>query len=176
MIIRVSGDIRPVAAASARAAGNAALIGDVRLEEKVSVWYGAVLRGDAGPIRIGEGSNIQDLCTLHCGGLPLVVGANVVVGHGAILHSCTVEDGCLVGMGAILLDGCVVGAGSVVGAGALIPPGKIVPPGSLVVGVPGKIVRQVTEAEREETLKNAAHYVELSLLQLDPVQREEGRE
>ncbi len=167
MIIRASGNIRPVLAASARGAENAVLIGDVQLEEHVSVWYGAVLRGDTCTIRVGAGSNIQDLCALHCsGGQPLTIGKNVVVGHGAILHSCTVEDGCLVGMGAILLDGCVIGAGSVVGAGALVPPGKVVPPRSLVVGVPGKVIRQVTAAEQAETLENAAHYVRLGRQQL----------
>lgn len=168
MILRASGNTRPVLASSARVAENAVLVGDVVLEEDVSVWYGAVLRGDTCSIRVGGGSNIQDLCALHCsGGQPLTVGKNVVVGHGAILHSCTVEDGCLVGMGAILLDGCVIGAGSVVGAGALVPPGKIVPPGSLVVGVPGKAVRQVTAAEQAETLENAAHYVALGRQQLE---------
>ena len=153
MIIRASGNIRPVLAASARGSENAVLIGDVQLEEHVSVWYGAVLRGDTCTIRVGAGSNIQDLCALHCsGGQPLTIGKNVVVGHGAILHSCTVEDGCLVGMGAILLDGCVIGAGSVVGAGALVPPGKV--------------IRQVTAAEQAETLENAAHYVRLGRQQL----------
>lgn len=174
-MIHASGASRPVLAASARIAGNAVLIGDVRLEEDVSVWYGAVLRGDAGAIRVGAGSNIQDLCALHCGdGQPLTIGKNVVVGHGAILHSCTVEDGCLVGMGAILLDGCVIGAGSVIGAGALVPPGKVVPPGSLVVGVPGKVARQVTAAEQAETLENAAHYVSLGRRQLAAAEPEEG--
>jgi len=175
MILRASENIRPVLAATARVAGNAVLVGDVALGEGVSVWYGAVLRGDACAIRIGAGSNIQDLCVLHGGGgQPLTVGKNVVVGHRALLHSCTVEDGCLVGMGAILLDGCVIGAGSVIGAGALVPPGKRIPPGSLVVGVPGKVVRQVTGAEQAETLENAAHYVTLSRLQLEAAEPEEG--
>ena len=99
MIIREAGGVRPTAAASARAAENAVITGDVSLGENVSVWYGAVLRGDSGPIRVGGGSNIQDHCALHCGGgQPLTVGENVVVGHGAILHSCTIADGCLVGM------------------------------------------------------------------------------
>lgn len=171
MMICEAGGVRPRAAASARAAENAVITGDVSLGENVSVWYGAVLRGDSGPIRVGGGSNIQDHCALHCGGgQPLTVGENVVVGHGAILHSCTIADGCLVGMGAIVLDGCVIGAGSIIGAGALVPPGKIIPPGSLVMGVPGKAVRQVTEAEQAETLENAAHYVHLGREQLQAIQ------
>lgn len=174
MLLRALGNIRPVLAATARVAENAVLVGDVVLGEDVSVWYGAVLRGDTCAIRVGRGSNIQDLCALHCSdGRPLTIGQNVVVGHGAILHSCTVEDGCLVGMGAVLLDGCVIGAGSVIGAGALVPPGKTVPPGSLVVGVPGKAVRQVTAAEQAETLENAARYAALGRLQLGTAESRE---
>ena len=107
MMIRGSRGKMPEISHSARAAENAAVIGDVTLGAFVTLWYGAVLRGDEAPIRIGDGSNIQDNCTVHCAiGKPVTVGTNVVVGHGAILHSCTVEDGCLVGMGAVLLDGC----------------------------------------------------------------------
>ena len=92
------------------------------------------------------------------------------MGQGAILHSCAVEDGCLIGMGAVLLDGCVVGAGSIIGAGALVPPGKIIPPGSLVMGVPGRVVRAVTEEEAAETLANAEHYVQLGREELSPLE------
>ena len=117
MLIRTAAGKTPAIAPTARAAESAALIGDVTLGENVTVWYGAVLRGDVGPIRIGPGSNIQDNCTLHCSaGVPTQVGENVVVGHGAVLHSCVVEDGCLIGMGAVVLDNSVVGAGSIVGA------------------------------------------------------------
>ena len=162
MLIRSFQDFTPQIHPSARLAETAAVIGDVALEENVTIWYGAVLRGDVGPIRIGRGSNIQDNCTVHCTvDVPTVVGENVVVGHGAILHSCTVGDGCLIGMGAILLDGCVIGEGSVIAAGALVPPGKSIPPRSLVMGVPGRVVRQVTEEEAAATLANAARYVEL---------------
>lgn len=162
MLIRSFQDFTPQIHPSARLAETAAVIGDVALEENVTIWYGAVLRGDVGPIRIGRGSNIQDNCTVHCAvDVPTVVGENVVVGHGAILHSCTVGDGCLIGMGAILLDGCVIGEGSVIAAGALVPPGKSIPPRSLVMGVPGRVVRQVTEEEAAATLANAARYVEL---------------
>ena len=132
MLIRSFQDFTPQIHPSARLAETAAVIGDVALEENVTIWYGAVLRGDVGPIRIGRGSNIQDNCTVHCAvDVPTVVGENVVVGHGAILHSCTVGDGCLIGMGSILLDGCVVGEGSIIAAGALVPPGRTIRPGAL---------------------------------------------
>ena len=159
----------PAIAPSARLAETASLIGDVALEENASVWYGAVLRGDAGPIRVGAGSNVQDNCVLHCAaGAPLAVGRNAVVGHGAILHGCTVGDGCLVGMGAVVLDGCVLGEGSIVAAGAVVPPGTCVPPRSLVVGVPGRVVRPVRDEEAAATLENAAHYAALAREQLRP--------
>lgn len=167
MIIREAAGARPTAAPTARGAENCALVGDVRLGEKVTIWYGAVLRGDVGPILVGDGTNIQDNCVVHCGiGEPATLGKNVVVGHGAILHSCTVEDGCLIGMGATVLDGAVIGAGSMVAAGALVSPGKVIPPRSLVVGVPGKVLREVTEREMELNLLNAEHYVELGAEQL----------
>ena len=173
MILREALGKQPQICHSARGAENAAVIGEVTLGAFATVWYGAVLRGDEAPIYIGEGSNIQDNCVLHCAaGMPLMVGRNVVVGHGAILHSCTVEDGCLVGMGAVLLDGCVVGQGSIVAAGALVPPGKVIPPGSMVMGVPGRVVRPVTEAERLETLAGAEHYVQLGRQALPPAREE----
>ena len=168
MIIRAIGEKSPTIHPTARLAENAAVVGDVTLDEDVTVWYGAVLRGDAGPIRIGRGSNLQDNVTVHCAiGIPTAVGENVVVGHGAILHSCTVGDGCLIGMGAVLLDGCSVGEGSVIGAGAVVPPGKAIPPGSTVMGVPGTVVREVSEEEVRSTLENAAHYVRLGREQLE---------
>ena len=168
-IVRAAGESAPVLHPSVRLAENAVVAGDVALAEDVTVWYGAVLRGDAGPIRIGRGSNLQDNVTVHCAdGVPTVVGENVVVGHGAILHSCTVGNGCLVGMGAVLLDGCVVGAESIVGAGAVVPPGKVIPPRSVVMGVPGKVVREVSETEARAARENAARYVRLGREQLEP--------
>lgn len=167
MIIRSCGGVSPAADPTVRAADNVSLIGDVRLEEDVTLWYGAVLRGDVAPIRIGRGSNLQDHVTVHCAyGAPTTVGRDVVVGHGAILHSCTVEDGCLVGMGSILLDGCVIGEGAIVGAGTLVPPGKVIPPRSVVMGVPGRVVRAVSERELLETRENARRYVSLGAEQL----------
>lgn len=161
MICKEAGGRFPRIHPTARGAENITLIGDVTAEENVTLWYGCVLRGDTAPIRIGRDSNVQDNCVIHCSaGYPAVLGEQVVVGHGAILHGCTVEDGSLIGMGATVLDGAVVGAGSIVGANTLVTAGKIIPPGSLVMGVPGKVVRPLTQEERQETLQNAARYVE----------------
>ena len=138
---------------------TASLCGTVTLGPLVSVWGGAVLRGDTDHISIGAGTNIQDLTVVHTdAGLPLQVGEGVTVGHRAILHGCQVDDGVLIGMGAILLNRCRIGSGSIVGAGALVSEGVVVPPNSLVLGVPGKVVRQTTEAERAKIAASAKHY------------------
>lgn len=143
-------------------APTAAVVGDVTIGAGSSVWYHAVLRGDMAPITIGENSNIQDGCLLHVAeGFPLLIGNYVTAGHGAILHGCTVEDGVLIGMGAIVLDGAVIGEGSIIGAGALVPEGKVIPPRSLVVGLPGKIIRQLDEAKAAELIAHAENYVNL---------------
>ena len=170
MILRAYRGLSPQIAPSARGAENITLIGDVTIGEAVSLWYGCVLRGDVSPIRVGDGSNIQDNCVLHgAEGLPTVVGRNVVVGHGAIVHGCTVEDGCLIGMGATLLNGCRIGAGSIIGAGALIPEGRVIPPRSLVMGVPGRVVRSVTDREAAGVLENARLYAEAWLPELEEI-------
>lgn len=145
-------------------APTATLIGDVVLGEHSSVWFGCVLRGDVGFIRIGKRTNIQDLTTIHVtGGLAnTMVGDDVTVGHRAVLHGCTVEDGCLIGMGAVVLDGAVVGAGSIVGAGAVVTPGTRIAPGSMVLGTPGRVVRPLHPHELEMGRLGAAAYVELS--------------
>jgi carbonic anhydrase/acetyltransferase-like protein (isoleucine patch superfamily) len=144
-------------------APGASVMGDVTLEADTSVWYQAVLRGDLAPIVVGAESNIQDGTIVHVdAGLPCTVGRRVGVGHRAILHGCVVEDECLIGMGSVLLNGVRVGSGSVVAAGAVIPEGIIVPPGSLVMGVPGRIVRQVDAALRERISSTWTHYVELA--------------
>ncbi|MES3034240.1 MAG: gamma carbonic anhydrase family protein [Gemmatimonadota bacterium] len=138
---------------------TASLCGTVTLAPLVSIWGGAVLRGDTDQITIGVGTNIQDLTMVHTdAGLPLHVGAGVTVGHRAILHGCHVEDGVLVGMGAILLNRCRIGTGSIIGAGALVSEGVVVPPNSLVVGVPGRVVRQTTDEERARIAQSALHY------------------
>lgn len=141
-------------------APDAAVIGDVELGEDSSVWFGAVLRGDNEPICIGARSNIQDGSVVHTDpAFPATVGAGVTVGHRVILHGCTVEDGCTVGMGAILLNGSRVGAHSLVAAGALLPEGREFPPGSLIMGVPGRQARLLTEEERAEAARGAETYV-----------------
>jgi carbonic anhydrase/acetyltransferase-like protein (isoleucine patch superfamily) len=145
---------------SAFIARGAVVLGDVHLGRDVSVWYNAVVRGDAERITVGDGTNIQDLSMVHADpGVPCVVGRRVTVGHRAILHGCTVGDGCMIGMGAILLNGVRVGEGSVVGAGAVLTEGTEVPPGSLVLGVPGKVVRPVDEAMRARVEHAWRHYV-----------------
>lgn len=142
-------------------APGAVVLGDVSLGRESSVWYNAVLRGDNAAITIGDQTNIQDLTVVHVDeGVPCTIGNRVGVGHRAILHGCTVEDGTLVGMGAILLNNVRVGSGSVIGAGAVLPEGMEVPPGSLVVGVPGRVVREVDEELSERAARNWAHYVQ----------------
>ncbi|SMO53254.1 gamma carbonic anhydrase family protein [Paracoccus laeviglucosivorans] len=140
-------------------APDAQVMGNVVLEEGASVWFGAVLRGDNDLIRIGRGSNVQDLTVCHVDpGKPLTVGADCTIGHRAILHGCTIEDGVLIGMGAIILNGAHIGAGSLIGAGALVAEGKVIPPGSLVMGAPGRIVRELDDAARADLLKSAERY------------------
>ncbi|MFC9630835.1 gamma carbonic anhydrase family protein [Streptomyces mirabilis] len=144
-------------------APTSVVIGDVTLHAGASVWYGAVLRADFGPIVIGADSNIQDNCTLHVDpGFPITVGERVSVGHNAVLHGATVEDDCLIGMGATVLNGAVIGAGSLVAAQALVPQGMRVPPGSLVAGVPAKVKRPLTEEERLGLTLNGTFYVDLA--------------
>ena len=153
----------PVVGEDVFVAPTASVIGQVRLGDRVSVWFGAVLRGDIAPVEVGEGSNIQDLSVLHVGtGEPCRVGRWAVVGHRVILHGCTVEDGCLIGMGAIVLNRAVIGEGSVVGAGALVTEGTIIPPHSLVLGMPGKVIRQLTPEECEKHGGYAQKYVNVA--------------
>jgi len=140
----------------------AVVIGDVTLGARVSVWPTAVIRGDTAPIVVGEDSNVQDGTIVHVDhGVPCTIGARVGVGHRAIIHGATVEHDSLIGMGAILLNNVVVGTGSIIGAGAVCPEGMIVPPNSLVLGVPGRVIRQTSEAERERIAKTVRAYLEL---------------
>ncbi len=144
-------------------APNATVIGDVTLTANVSIWFSAVVRADKDRIIIGEGSNVQDNCVVHTSkGHPVIIGSNVSVGHGAILHGCTLCDQVLVGMGAIILNGAKVGSGSLIGAGAVVTEGADIPEGSVVVGVPGKVIKQVTDAQKEYILTNARSYVQLA--------------
>ena len=145
---------------TAFAADGATLVGAVRLAADASVWYSAVVRADGAPIEIGAGSNVQDGCVLHSDpDYPVRVGAGCTIGHRAVVHGCTVDDGSLIGMGAVVLNGAVIGAGSLVAAGTVVLEGTEVPPGSLVAGIPGKVKREVTDAERERIRSGTESYV-----------------
>lgn len=150
----------PTVAESAWIAPGAVVAGDVHLAEDSSVWFGAVLRADTAQVRVGRRSNVQDGCVLHVDeGKPCILGEEVTLGHGAIVHGAIVEDRCLIGIRAVVLSGARIGTGSVVGAGALITENKVIPPGSLVVGVPGRVIRQLSAEEQEQIKASADHYV-----------------
>lgn len=141
-------------------AENASVIGRVRLQSRASVWFQAVLRGDNELIDVGEESNIQDCCVLHTDmGAPLTIGPRCTIGHQAMLHGCTIGEGTLVGIGATVLNHAVIGKGCLIGAHALIPEGKVIPDRSLVMGAPGRIVRELDDAGVAGLLKSAAGYV-----------------
>ena len=161
-MIRAYRGIVPKIAASAYIDQSAQVIGDVVVGERSSIWPNASVRGDVNSIRIGDETNIQDNCVLHCdaGLYPLNIGSRVTVGHLAMIHGCTVEDDCMIGIAAVILNGARIGAGSVIAAGAVVPEGAEVPPGSMVMGVPAKVKRPITDQERERFRTNAQHYIE----------------
>jgi gamma-carbonic anhydrase len=161
IMIRSFGGKMPQIAASAYIDPQAVVIGDVSIGEDSSLWPCVVARGDCHWIRVGARTSIQDACVLHVqrGKYPLTVGDDITVGHGVILHGCTVESSCLIGMGSIILNGAIIGAGSIVAAGTLIAERTVVPPGSMFMGVPGKLRRPVTDAEREMIAASALRYV-----------------
>ena len=141
-------------------AENASVIGSVRLENNASVWFNAVIRGDNALIIIGENSNVQDGAVLHTDPeYPLTIGSNVTVGHMAMLHGCSIGEGSLVGIGAVILNGAVIGRNCLIGAKALVGEGKEIPDGSVVLGMPGKVRRQVTEADLRMLARIPPHYV-----------------
>jgi carbonic anhydrase/acetyltransferase-like protein (isoleucine patch superfamily) len=155
-------DKLPVLGERVLVAPGAAIIGAVRLGADVSVWYGAVLRGDLAPITIGDRSNIQDGTVVHVGDFsPCLVGSDTVVGHRVVLHGCTIEDACLIGMQATILDDAVVGEGSLVGAGALVTQKMVIPPRSLVLGAPARVVRSLTPEDQTFHREMAAKYARL---------------
>lgn len=158
--------IRPMIGKGCYIHESAVVIGEVILMENVSVWPGAVLRGDTCRIEIGRGSNVQDNAVLHGGSRAkkgeIIIGENVTIGHSAVLHGCCVGDGSLIGMGAILLDDTKIGRGSMAGAGALIPPGRTVPDASLAIENPYKILRALSNDEQYKLLENAKEYCELA--------------
>ena len=141
-------------------AENATVLGNVTIEEDASIWFGCTLRGDNEPIVVGRGSNIQDGCVLHTDpGFPIHIGAECTIGHMVMLHGCTIGEGSLIGIGAIVLNGAKIGPGCLIGAGALVGEGKEIPAGSLVVGSPGKVIRQLTPENIARIRRGTAHYV-----------------
>lgn len=154
------GDKTPTIAPDAWVAPGATVVGDVELQAKSSVWFGAVIRAENDHVSIGEGCNIQDGTVIHIDpGFPLTLHKNVTVGHKVMLHGCTVHEQSLIGIGSILLNGCVIGKNSLVGANTLIPEGKEYPEGVLILGSPGKVVRKLTDEEKQGLLRAAEHYV-----------------
>ena len=140
-------------------APNATVVGDVTLGENVSIWYGAVLRGDHGAIVVGDGSNIQDNCVLH---EHTVIGKNCTVGHGAIVHGCTIGDNTVVGMGSIVLTGAVIGENCVIGAGAMVTGKMVAPAGSVLLGNPAKVVKEATPEMIAGNAKSARDYIQMA--------------
>ena len=141
-------------------ASNSVVIGKVELKKDSNIWFNVTLRGDVEPITVGEGSNVQDGSVVHSDpGCPVIIGKNVTVGHLVMLHGCVIEDDCLIGIGSTILNKAKIGKNSIIGANALITENKVIPERSLVLGSPGKIVRQVTDEEIKSIKENADHYV-----------------
>ena len=158
MIYALDG-LRPEIGRDVWIAPGAHVIGKVALEDEVGVWFGVTIRGDNELIRIGRGSNVQENSVLHTDmGFPLTVGTDCTIGHKAMLHGCTIGDGTLIGMGATILNGAVIGSGCLIGAGALVTEGKHIPDGSLVMGAPGRVVRELDAEARARLLKSAEGY------------------
>jgi len=157
-------DVWPTIAADAFVAPNATVVGDVEISAGAGVWFGCVVRGDVQPIRIGQGTNIQDGAVLHAtsGMVPTLIGAGVTVGHQTILHGCTLEGGCFIGMQSCVMDGAIVAGGAMVAAGSLVTPGKNIPSGELWGGSPARMMRTLTLDESANIKDSAAHYVELA--------------
>ncbi|MDA0362089.1 MAG: gamma carbonic anhydrase family protein [Proteobacteria bacterium] len=153
-------------------APDANVIGNVTLGLNSSIWFGSTLRGDNDLISIGNSSNIQENCVLHTDkGFPLTVGERCTIGHKAILHGCTIGDGSLVGMGAIILNGAVIGKNCLIGAGSLVSEGKVIPDGSMVLGMPGKVVRSLSERERLNLSNFHEHYIRNSIFYRDNLKK-----
>lgn len=157
------GDKQPRIGKNVFIAPTAVIIGDVELEDGVSLWYGAVLRGDMEPIRVGRNTNIQDNCTVHTeAGCPTRIGAGVTIGHHAVIHGCVVEDDCLISMGATLLNGAVIRRGSVVAAGAVVKEGQQIGPGQLAAGIPAVAKRALSAADQDLVRAAARIYCDLA--------------
>ncbi len=152
--------VAPRVASSAWVADSAQVMGNVELGEDASVWFGVVIRGDTEIIRIGHGTNIQDLSVLHADfGVPLTVGANVTVGHKVMLHGCTIGDGSLIGIGAVVLNNARIGKNCLVGAGALVTEGKEFPDGSMIIGSPARSMRRLSDEQIAQLQMIGQHYV-----------------
>lgn len=159
MLYEFNGE-NPVLHSSVYVAPGAQVIGQVIAEENATIWFNAVLRGDNEPIRIGKNSNVQDGTVVHVDeGYPVVIEGNVTVGHNVILHGCTIKKGALIGMGATILNGAVIGEGALIAAGAVVGEGKVIEPGALVVGVPGKAIKKLSEENIARMADGATHYV-----------------
>ena len=159
MIMKLNGK-RPETEKASFIAENATIIGDVKLEEGTTVWYGAVIRGDGDSIRIGKNTNIQDNTVVHVDpDNPVVIGENVTIGHSCIIHGCTIGDNCLIGMGSIIMNGAKIGDNCLVGAGALITENKEFPSGSKIIGSPAKMKSEVTEKDLELIKYSADYYM-----------------
>jgi len=155
------GNKAPTTSTNFYLAPGAMIIGDVQIGQDVSIWFNAVIRGDNDSISIGDGTNIQDLAMLHVDpGHPLVLGKRVTVGHKAMLHGCSVGDGSLIGMNAVVLNDAVIGRGCLIGANALVKEGMQIPDGSLVLGSPGKVVKQIDEKAQTMMAAGAQHYID----------------
>lgn len=140
-------------------AKNATVIGDVKIDEGVSVFFNSVIRGDSDEITIGSNTNVQDNCTLHCDeGYPLQIGSYVTIGHQAIVHGAIIHDHVMIGMGSIIMNGAIVESNCIIGAGALVSEGMHIPQGSIAVGMPAKIVKATSDKQREKILNSATHY------------------
>lgn len=140
-------------------APDAQVVGNIRINSGVSIWFGAALRGDNEPITVGQGTNLQEHVVVHTDpGFPCEIGKNCTIGHKAMLHGCTIGQNTLVGMGATILNGAVIGSNCLIGAGALVPEGKEIPNGSLVIGMPGKVMRSLTDVQIEGLRASAKHY------------------
>ncbi len=162
-MIHTYGERKPSISPTAFIADGVQIIGGVEIGENASIWFNTVLRGDINDVRVGAYSNIQDNSTLHVADeWPCVVGDYVTVGHGANLHGCTIENEVVVGMGAIVMNGAVVGYQSVIGAGAVVPPNTKIPPRSMVIGVPAKVAKQLSDAEAAGNKYWAEKYVRVS--------------
>jgi len=153
---------RPIVSEESFVAENATVIGEVTIGKNSSIWYNVVLRGDIDSISIGNNTNVQDGSIVHCDvGVPTIIGNNITIGHNVVLHACKIGDGSLIGIGAIVLNGAEVGEGTIIGAGAIVTPRTKIPPFTMALGIPARVVRNLTKDEVENLKKHAQDYVEL---------------